>query len=184
MIALRNTKLLCFMSEVQADQYYWILSESLRDPESKGDEAEWDRHEGNNKGQWMLYISLLSSVSASIWTAYCTIQQEIKFNLSLFAVCFSNTTQMFIYLWHSMSCGVFYRETSVCHVWKHKTYSCFKHANIMFVTSVIISCTFWGWCLIAVLNSRMSQVLVQFGNQYIQLAGCGATQRQQEKTGI
>lgn len=48
----------------------------------------------------------------------------------------------------------------------------------MFVTSVIISCTFsilWGWCLIAVLNSCMSQVLVQFGNQYIQLAGGGAT---------
>lgn len=39
----------------------------------------------------------------------------------------------------------------------------------------------WGWCAIAVFNSRMSQVLVQFVDQYIKLAGSGARERERKK---
>lgn len=136
--------------------------------------SEWGRHirEIKVNGRCIYHCFHLSVLLMFYLNSilYYTARDKTEFE---FIICFSNITQMFIYLWHSMTWG----ETSVCHIWKHKTYSCFKHAHIMFVTSVIISCTFcilWRWCLIAVLNSCMSQVLMQFGNQYVQLAGCGA----------
>ncbi len=57
-----------------------------------------------------------------------------------------------------------------------------KHVNMMIMFSSVVirlikSCTvsiLWRWSAIAVLNGRMSQELVQFVDQYIQLAGSGA----------